>query len=123
MDISKFPMEFVKKHCPKVLEARDWRKEYKLPKDDKEDESHAECAFNPAGVGLQCENCYLYIHSASKTRSSLLDRPADRFHDEIKKFYDEMDVYEKYTMTDEYKKKCRIEDGEAAAQRNIGAFI
>jgi hypothetical protein len=48
-----FPKEFVKNHCPRVVNAR--------RRGDESPEDFAECSFNSAGLGLLCEICNLHL--------------------------------------------------------------
>lgn len=92
MNMPEFPKEFVQKHCLKVMEARDWRKNFCLPPDPEDDEAYAECAFEKAGCGLQCENCKTYLHSVNDG----IENARDKFYPAIKKFYDDFEAYEKW---------------------------
>ncbi len=117
MEMPEFPQGFVKNHCSKVLEARYWRKYHNQPPDPEDDEANAECGFVVRGFGLECENCRKFICPLPPKGE------ADEYYAAIKKYYDDMDKYEKYTKTDEYKEIQRRKEAEATAQRNIGAFI
>lgn len=68
MDEPKFPQDFVDKHCP--------RREF------------AECAFIPAGVGLTCENCKIFVSSFPCLHE------IDHFYPSIRQYYDDIDKYE-----------------------------
>lgn len=99
MDKPIFPVKFVKRHCLKILEARAWRKIYKVKdRTDDDDMEFAECAFNPAGSGLECENCGKFICSI-KPRNE-----ADEFVEEIKQFYKDMEAYEKQQAKEDAEK-------------------
>lgn len=60
--LPEFPREFVKDHCPRVLEARRWRRDLGAEGTDEDDEAYAECAFIPQGVGMGCEECDLFLY-------------------------------------------------------------
>lgn len=76
------------KHCPKVLEAKDWYSRL-APEETFEEADHAECAFRPAGAGLECENCRKFI-----TRPFLNHKVDEEFLPLIEQFYRDMDQYE-----------------------------
>lgn len=57
----EFPRDFVRDHCRKVAKARAWRRHFNQPPDPEDDESHAECAFIPAGCGMECTECRLFL--------------------------------------------------------------
>lgn len=91
MDAPVFPKEFVKNHCPKVLEARDWRKIYKVPDlTDEDDLAFAECAFQSAGCGMKCENCDKFL-----TRPFTHHKVDEEFLPKIEQYYKDMDVFER----------------------------
>ena len=105
----EFPKEFVSKHCTQVLEARSWRRNFKLPPNPEEDEMHAECAFVTAGFGLKCENCHLFICEGPGGRE------ADKFTPAIRQYYRDLKVWEK----EEEKRQKKI----VTANQAKGAFI
>ena len=69
-----FPEEFVKNHCPRVVNAR--------RRGDESPEDFAECSFNSAGLGLLCENCKLHL-----TRPYLNNEVDREFLPQLEKFY------------------------------------
>lgn len=101
-----FPEAFLK-HCPKVLEAKDWHGRLGVEGDV---EDYAECAFRPAGAGMECENCRKFL-----TRPFLHHEVDRQFLPQIEEFYRKLDEYESW-MEEERKK-------EAAAQLEMGAGI
>ena len=72
-----FPKAFLK-HCPQV-------------KANGGDESMAECAFNPAGAGMMCENCSLHLTSPFIREEHEVDR---EFLPQIQEYYRNVDEYE-----------------------------
>jgi len=89
MQKPEFPQEFVLKHCPKVLEARHWRGVYKSGGQDLDDLFYAECAFKPAGLGLECESCKCFLCPTQPITEK------DKFLEPIRQFYRESQEYEK----------------------------
>lgn len=88
-----FVPEFVKNHCPKVLEARDWRKRYDAEGTEEDDVGYAECAFHKAVFGRECEACGKFLtrpHTYTRPGSKdLVIHEVDRqFLDKIEHFYD-----------------------------------
>jgi hypothetical protein len=73
-----FPEKFVKNHCPRVVNAR--RRGFKSPED------FAECAFNPAGLGLLCEICNLHLTRPFLNNENEVDR---EFLPQLEHFYAE----------------------------------
>jgi len=86
-----FPAAFYK-HCPKVLEAKDWYKRL-APNEEFVKEDHAECAFHNAGAGMECENCRMFL-----TRPFLGHKVDEQFLPLIEQFYRDLEVYEKARM-------------------------
>ncbi len=78
----KFPREFVERHCLKVMEARDWRKTFKLPPDPEDDAAYAECEFRNAGLGMECEACGLHL-----TRPYLHHKVDEEWLPRIEEYY------------------------------------
>lgn len=110
MDMPVFPKEFVRNHCPKVLEARDWRKHYKVGDlTDEDDLNYAECAFHSAGTGLACESCDEFLSG------SYMNEKEKKFIPLIRRYYDESD---KYFAEEEKRRK-----EEDMASDNLGAGI
>lgn len=56
-----FPRAFVRDHCPQVIEARQWHERLGVPLDDEEAAGYAKCAFRPAGCGMECQECRLFL--------------------------------------------------------------
>lgn len=88
MNPPEFPKDFYK-HCLKVREAKYWHKA--LNKKFEDEESYAECAFIPAGCGMKCENCNLFL-----TRPYLNNKTDEEFLPKIEEFYQKLDEYEKW---------------------------
>jgi hypothetical protein len=91
-----FPKEFVKNHCPKVTEARDWRKIYNVPGlTDEDDVAFGECAFRPAGCGMECESCEEFLAGVHMT-------PVEaKFLPMIRQYYADMEKWEKQQKKEE----------------------
>lgn len=87
MEMPEFPKDFMENCCPKVSEARKWRKRYNEGGSDDDDLYYAECAFVTAGCGLKCENCPLYIHYDTSGAYN----KQDFYYPQIKEFYKKMD--------------------------------
>lgn len=98
MEPPKFPEEFMTRHCRKVLEARHWRKVYKAEGTEADDLYFAECAFNPAGSGLACENCDLHL-----TRPFCGHKTDEKWLPVIEQFYKDLAAYEKWEAAEEEK--------------------
>lgn len=56
-----FPQDFISKGCRQVREAALWRSRCGLPPDKEDSEAHADCAFVPAGYGMKCEMCNMFM--------------------------------------------------------------
>lgn len=80
----EFPEEFVKHHCPKVLEYEEWGERFGVQCDGTD---MAECAFVRAGYGIECENCKLFLTRPMRTNTEFL------FLEKIEKFYEDMQEY------------------------------
>ena len=90
MEMPQFPQDFVKNHCPKVLEAKHWRQTYNVPGSSKEDDlQFAECAFRSAGVGMECENCNKFL-----TRPYTVHEVDRKYLPLIEDYYKRMEEYE-----------------------------
>lgn len=91
MDVKEpeFPKEFVKDHCPKVLEARHWREVYKAEGTDEDDMQFAECAFKTAGCGMQCESCDEFLAGVH------MNEVEEKFLPLIRQYYKDVKVYER----------------------------
>ena len=96
----EFPKGFLK-HCPKVLEAKDWHQ--RLNSGDVDPEDYAECAFHNAGVGKECENCKLFM-----TRPFLGHKLDEEFLPQIEEFYRKMAEYDAWC---EKQEKHKLEAG------------
>lgn len=110
MDLPVFPPEFVRDHCPKVLEARHWRGVYGVAGTPEDDVQFAECEFQRAGCGMECENCELHL-----TRPFLGHKVDKKFLPLIEQYYEDMKVYEEWA-----KKEA---ERERQAQMDVGAGI
>lgn len=96
----EFPKEFVTNHCPKVKEARYWAKHFK--NEETEFEPYAECAFRPAGCGIECESCNLFLTRPMRTEAEF------KFLKIIEQFYKDMsELHEK----EEREKKDLLQNG------------
>ena len=104
-----FPKAFLK-HCPKVLEAKDWHKRLNVPTTQDDLEDHAECAFHDAGAGKECENCKIFL-----TRPYIGHKLDEEFLPQIEEFYRQLTEYDKWS--EEQRKK------DEAAQMTLGAGI
>tara|TARA_R100001509_G_C4712205_1_gene163728 strand:- start:74 stop:397 length:324 start_codon:yes stop_codon:yes gene_type:complete len=85
--LPEFPKDFYK-HCPKVQDAKSWHQQF-----DKEDEfdpeDYAECAFNRAGMGMECENCRKFLTRPCE------HHPVDaEFLPKIEQFYQDLEAYD-----------------------------
>lgn len=96
----EFPKEFIKNHCPKVKEARDWAKHFKS--EETEFEDYAECAFHNAGCGIECESCNLFLTRPMRTETEF------KFLERIEQFYVEMDELHK---KEEKEKRDLLQNG------------
>lgn len=96
MEQPKFPEEFVKNHCPKVLEARGWRKTLNAEGSDESDTDYAECAFVSAGAGMKCENCRAFL-----TRPFLGHEVDREFLPQIEEYYQKVKEYDDFLKQQE----------------------
>lgn len=84
-----FPAEFEQQHCPRVQLAKRLHR-YEPHVDCRQ---FAECAFVPRGFGLTCETCRLHVSPVRGANGELLE-PQDKYCEEIKEFYRQLDAYE-----------------------------
>lgn len=85
----EFPKEFLK-HCPQVIEAKDWHTRLGVEASDQDLESYAECGFISAGSGMECESCKKFL-----TRPFCGHKVDEEFLPQIEEFYRQLDEYEK----------------------------
>ena len=95
MNPPEFPKAFLK-HCPKVLEAKEWHERLGAGEVDPED--YAECAFHNAGAGKECENCNKFL-----TRPFQGHKVDEEFLPQIEEFCRKLDEY--YAWCEEQEKQ------------------
>lgn len=89
-----FPVEFLDQHCIMVQEARRHRRIYKIQNlTNQDDLEHAECAFQRAGAGMECQSCKLFL-----TRPYVGREVDEKFLPLIEQYYAEMNEYELFLL-------------------------